>query len=47
MIGGARAIYEKLEPLFKTLAPQDGYRYCGPSGAGYFAKMVPIIQKMK
>jgi 6-phosphogluconate dehydrogenase len=40
MIGGARATYEKLEPLFKTLAPQDGYLYCGPSGAGHFVKMV-------
>jgi len=40
MIGGARATYEKLEPLFKTLAPRDGYLYCGPSGAGHFVKMV-------
>lgn len=40
MIGGARSIYEKLEPLFKTLAPKDGYLYCGPSGAGHFVKMV-------
>jgi 6-phosphogluconate dehydrogenase len=40
MIGGARSIYEKLEPLFKTLAPRDGYLYCGPSGAGHFVKMV-------
>jgi 6-phosphogluconate dehydrogenase len=40
MIGGARAAYEKLEPLFKTLAPRDGYLYCGPSGAGHFVKMV-------
>ena len=47
MIGGARATYEKLEPLFKTRAPRDRYLYCGPSGAGHFVKMVPIIQKMK
>jgi 6-phosphogluconate dehydrogenase len=47
MIGGARATYEKLEPLFNTLAPQDGHLYRGPSGAEHFVKMVPIIQKMK
>jgi 6-phosphogluconate dehydrogenase len=30
----------RLEPAFKTLAPPDGYVYCGPVGAGHFAKMV-------
>jgi 6-phosphogluconate dehydrogenase len=29
-----------MEPLFKTLAPQDGTLYCGPTGAGHFVKMV-------
>ena len=29
-----------MEPLFKTLAPEDGYIHVGPSGAGHFTKMV-------
>jgi 6-phosphogluconate dehydrogenase len=40
MVGGDSAIYERLDPLFKTLAPPEGYLYCGPSGAGHFVKMV-------
>jgi len=28
------------EPIFKTLAPKDGYVYSGESGAGHFVKMV-------
>jgi 6-phosphogluconate dehydrogenase len=40
MIGGERAIFERLEPIFKALAPEDGYAYVGPSGAGHFAKMI-------
>ncbi len=40
MIGGEKKVYTRLEPVFKTLAPKDGYLYCGPSGAGHFVKMV-------
>ncbi len=40
MIGGDRDAYQYVEPVFKSLAPQDGYMYCGPSGAGHFVKMV-------
>ena len=40
MMGGDRQIYEYLEPIFKTLAPKDGYLHCGPIGAGHFVKMV-------
>jgi 6-phosphogluconate dehydrogenase len=40
MVGGNKEQYEHLEPIFKTLAPPDGYLYCGPSGAGHFVKMV-------
>ena len=40
MIGGDRATYERLEPIWKTLAPEDGFLYCGPNGAGHFVKMV-------
>jgi 6-phosphogluconate dehydrogenase len=40
MIGGEEESFRKLEPVFKTLAPPDGYLYCGGSGAGHYAKMV-------
>ena len=40
MVGGEKADYEYLEPLFKTLAGQGGLLYCGPSGAGHFIKMI-------
>ncbi|HET8824580.1 MAG TPA: decarboxylating 6-phosphogluconate dehydrogenase [Terriglobales bacterium] len=58
MIGGPKEAFDKLNPIFKTLAPgrgniprtpgrekitgtaEDGYIYCGPSGAGHFVKMV-------
>jgi 6-phosphogluconate dehydrogenase len=40
MIGGDKEAVEKLEPIFKTLAPTDGYAHVGPSGAGHFVKMI-------
>jgi len=40
MIGGEQAIFEHCEPLFKTLAPPDGYGYMGDHGAGHLVKMV-------
>jgi 6-phosphogluconate dehydrogenase len=40
MIGGDRETFTTLEPIFKTLAPEQGYRLVGPVGAGHFAKMV-------
>jgi 6-phosphogluconate dehydrogenase len=40
MIGGEKDTFHYLEPIFKTLAPKEGYLYCGPSGAGHFVKMV-------
>ena len=42
MIGGEREIYQRLEPIFQTLAPgQDlGLGYVGPNGSGHFVKMV-------
>ncbi len=40
MVGGARDVYEHLEPVLKSLAPVEGYLYCGPTGAGHFVKMV-------
>ncbi len=40
MMGGDQDIFRYLEPVFQTLAPADGYLYCGKSGAGHFVKMV-------
>jgi 6-phosphogluconate dehydrogenase len=40
MAGGDRNIYKRLEPIFKTLAPKDGYLYCGKTGSGHFVKMI-------
>lgn len=40
MIGGEKAIVDSLEPIFKTLAPPDGYLHVGPNGAGHFVKMI-------
>jgi 6-phosphogluconate dehydrogenase len=40
MIGGDQKIYRHLEPIFKTLAPRDGYLYCGKTGSGHFVKMI-------
>jgi 6-phosphogluconate dehydrogenase len=40
MIGGKQAIFQQAEPIFKTLAPPDGYAYVGASGAGHYSKMV-------
>ncbi len=40
MIGGKESGYRQLEPVLKALAPEDGYLYCGPTGAGHFVKMV-------
>jgi len=40
MIGGDKKIYEYVEPVFKTLAPESGYLYCGKTGSGHFVKMV-------
>ena len=58
MIGGPKEAFDRLGPIFQTLAPgigniprtpgreklggtsEQGYIYCGPSGAGHFVKMV-------
>jgi len=40
MVGGQKAIFDQCEPLFKTLAPQDGYLHVGPNGAGHYVKMI-------
>ena len=40
MVGGNQAVFKQAEPIFKTLAPPDGYAYAGPTGAGHYSKMV-------
>ena len=40
MVGGAKETVQTLEPLFATLAPENGYAHVGPTGAGHFVKMV-------
>lgn len=40
MLGGKREVFDRFEPAVKTLAPESGYLYCGPAGAGHYVKMV-------
>ena len=40
MIGGERDVFARMEPVFKTLAPAEGYAHVGPAGAGHYVKMV-------
>jgi len=40
MVGGPREEFDRLDPIFKALAPERGYMYCGPAGSGHFIKMV-------
>jgi 6-phosphogluconate dehydrogenase len=40
MVGGDEKNFKRIEPLLKTLAPKDGYLYCGNIGGGHFVKMV-------
>lgn len=40
MTGGNKEAVDYVYPVFKSLAPAEGYTYCGNSGAGHFVKMV-------
>ncbi|HEV8461481.1 MAG TPA: decarboxylating 6-phosphogluconate dehydrogenase [Gaiellaceae bacterium] len=40
MVGGDDDAVAQAEPVFRDLAPQDGYAHVGASGAGHFVKMV-------
>jgi len=40
MYGGDKDACKYTEPIFKTLAPENGHLYCGESGAGHLVKMV-------
>jgi 6-phosphogluconate dehydrogenase len=40
MIGGDQQVFKHYEPIFKTLAPPNGYGYVGGHGSGHYVKMV-------
>lgn len=40
MVGGTDAAVKTCEPIFRTLAPEDGFAHVGPVGAGHYVKMV-------
>ncbi|HEX6052650.1 MAG TPA: hypothetical protein VFZ21_25470, partial [Gemmatimonadaceae bacterium] len=42
MVGGDKAVVDRLRPIFETLAPAKdaGWGHVGPVGAGHFTKMV-------
>lgn len=40
MVGGENAAVNRLAPVFKTLAPDDGWAHVGAAGAGHYVKMV-------
>jgi 6-phosphogluconate dehydrogenase len=40
MAGGDEEPVSRLEPLFRSLAPEDGYAHVGGPGAGHFVKMI-------
>ena len=40
MYGGNKEACDFAEPIFKALAPDNGYIYCGESGSGHMVKMV-------
>jgi 6-phosphogluconate dehydrogenase len=40
MVGGDREAVEPLEPIFRSLAPKDGYLHTGGPGSGHYVKMI-------
>jgi 6-phosphogluconate dehydrogenase len=40
MVGGDASAFGYVEPLFRDIAVDQGYLYCGAPGSGHFAKMV-------
>jgi len=40
MVGGEADVCKRLEPIFLTLAPKDGYLHVGDHGAGHYVKMI-------
>jgi 6-phosphogluconate dehydrogenase len=40
MIGASDGAFKLCEPIFRTLAPPDGYAHMGPTGSGHYVKMI-------
>ena len=40
MVGGDASAVMPLEPIFRSLAPDDGYLHAGAPGAGHYVKMI-------
>jgi 6-phosphogluconate dehydrogenase len=40
MIGASPEAFKLCEPIFRTLAPPEGYAHVGPPGAGHYVKMI-------
>lgn len=40
MVGGEADTIKRLEPIFKTLAPENGWSHMGGHGAGHYVKMI-------
>jgi 6-phosphogluconate dehydrogenase len=40
MIGASPEAFAVCEPIFKSLAPEDGYAHMGPPGSGHYVKMI-------
>ncbi len=40
MVGGDDKAVSVCEPIFRALAPTDGYAHVGPTGSGHYVKMV-------
>ena len=40
MIGASPEAFKRCEPIFRTLAPPDGYAHVGPPGSGHYVKMI-------
>ncbi|MEA2627296.1 MAG: 6-phosphogluconate dehydrogenase [Candidatus Binatota bacterium] len=40
MIGGPEPVFRRVEPVFRTLAPENGYLHVGGSGSGHYVKMI-------
>jgi len=40
MVGASDAAFSLCEPIFKTLAPPNGYAHVGPPGSGHYVKMI-------
>jgi len=40
MVGAAASAFNHCEPIFRSLAQENGYAHVGPPGAGHYVKMV-------